>query len=198
MSSDPADNAGGPRGPLLLLVRKPLAFADRLLGLLTSGGSAIGTVWIVGLMVLINADILGRVLFNAPLTGTPELVTLSIIGIVFLQLPDAARRRSLTRSESLMDFVMARAPRTAQAIAGLYELIGLALFGILAWVTFPQAVEAWVRAEFIGNPGLLTVPTWPLLGLIVLGSGLLAAQFAANACRAFLLAFRSAAGSDVR
>ena len=198
MKNDGAGNREGPRWPLLMPLRKLLALADRLLGLLTSGGSAVGTVWIVGLMVLINADILGRVLFNAPITGTPELVTLSIIGIVFLQLPDAARRRSLTRSESLMDFVMARAPRTAQAIGGLYELVGLALFGILAWVTFPQAVEAWVRAEFIGNPGLLTVPTWPLLGLIVLGSGLLAAQFAANACRAFRLALRAAAGGDVR
>ncbi len=198
MSNDRSEQEGGASGPLLSPLRRLLAAADRLLGLLTAGTSAVGTVWILALMILINADVLGRVLLSAPISGTPELVTLSIVGIVFLQLPDAARRGSLTRSESLMDFVIVRAPRAAQAVGGLYELVGAVLFGILGWVTFPQALKAWTRAEFIGNPGLLTVPTWPLLGLMVLGSGLLAAQFAVNAGRAFLLALRAAEGTHVR
>ncbi len=170
------------------------AATDRWLGALTAGGSAIGTVWIVALMVLINADVIGRVALNRPIAGTPELVSLSIVGIVFLQLPDAARRRSLTRSESLMDFVLRRRPRVGRVIGGLYELVGAVLFGILAWTTYPQAVKAWIRSEFIGNPGLLTVPTWALLGLIVLGATLLAVQFLAIGCREIVGALRPAGG----
>lgn len=192
MSSDRPEpgsgSAGGAAAPLSSIPGWLAALAERLLAAITSGASAIGTVWIVALMLLINADVIGRWLFRAPLPGTPELVTLSIVGIVFLQLPDAARRRALTRSETLIDFITARAPRLGEWIAAVYELVGTVLFAILASVTFPLAVKAWARAEFIGNPGLLTVPTWPLLGLILIGSVLLAAQFAVNAVKAVLRA----------
>ena len=42
-------------------------------------------------MVLINSDVIGRNLFNAPILGVPEMTSLSIVGIVFLQLADTLR-----------------------------------------------------------------------------------------------------------
>ncbi|WP_439572096.1 TRAP transporter small permease subunit [Phreatobacter sp.] len=197
MIDEPAreGEAGAPASSRWL---RPFLAADRILGRLTQGSSAIGTAWIVALMVLINADVIGRGLFNHPIAGTPELVTLSIIAIVFLQLPDAARRQSLTRSESLIEFVRLRRPRVADALASIYEFIGAGLFSIIAWATFPQALKAWSRGEFIGNPGLLTVAKWPLLGLTVLGSVLLAAQFLANGIRALQRVLRAGDDSHVR
>ena len=39
-------------------------------GLLAEGLGAIGTIWIFFLMLLINADVIGRYFFNKPLVGT--------------------------------------------------------------------------------------------------------------------------------
>ena len=49
-------------------------------------------------MVLINIDVFSRYLFNAPVTGVPLVITLSIIAIVFLQLAAALRGGRVTRS----------------------------------------------------------------------------------------------------
>jgi len=146
-------------------------------GRLTAALSAIGTVWIIGLMLLINADILGRAAFGMPIAGVPELVTLSIIGIVFLQLPHTARVGGLTRSDALLNYLDARAPRAGALLRSFWAVAGAMVFLLLLRAAFMRAERAWEDADFIGNPGLLTVPTWPLHGLIALGAGMLAAQF---------------------
>ena len=53
----------------------------------TSVMNAVATFWIFVIMFLMTGDVLGRVLFNRPITGTPEIVKVSIVGIVFLQIP---------------------------------------------------------------------------------------------------------------
>ena len=63
--------------------------------------NAIGTLWIFGLMVLIGADVLGRELFNSPIRGVTEIVSLSIVAIVFLQLAHTLWVKRITRNEAL-------------------------------------------------------------------------------------------------
>ena len=53
--------------------------------------NAIGTAWIFVLMLAINADVFSRFLFNAPISGVPLVVEMSIIAIVFLQITAALR-----------------------------------------------------------------------------------------------------------
>ena len=53
-----------------------------IFGRLVGGMNALGTVWIIGLMLLINSDILARGALNAPIAGVAELVSFSIVGIV--------------------------------------------------------------------------------------------------------------------
>ena len=72
---------------------------DRLAALL----NALGTLWIVALMLLINTDVVGRDVFDAPVRGATELVSLSIVGIVFLQLADTLARGRMTRADVLLD-----------------------------------------------------------------------------------------------
>ena len=40
--------------------------------------NALGTLWILALMVLMNLDVAGRNLFGAPVRGVTEMVSLSI------------------------------------------------------------------------------------------------------------------------
>ena len=65
--------------------------------------NVVGTVLILGLVILVNADVIGRNLFLAPISGVPEIVSMSIVAIVFLQVSQAFRMGRFTRTEALLD-----------------------------------------------------------------------------------------------
>jgi len=149
------------------------------LGRLVAVMNAIGTVWIMGLMVLINTDIFARTALNAPVAGVPEMVTFSIAGIVFLQLAHALRSGALTRSDVLLNALERRAPRLHQGALALFHLVGAALLAIVLSGFWPVFLRAWSMParHFTGTPGLFTMPLWPLYGLMLLGIAATALQF---------------------
>jgi TRAP-type C4-dicarboxylate transport system permease small subunit len=55
---------------------------------------------------LVCADVIGRVAFNSPLKGTPEIVSFSIVIICFLQAPFAIRSGGMI----FVDAVTSRLP----------------------------------------------------------------------------------------
>ena len=57
-----------------------------------TGMNALGSLWIVVLMLMIDADAFGRTFLAHPIHGVNELVEMSLVGIVFMQLADATRR----------------------------------------------------------------------------------------------------------
>lgn len=166
-SAIPRDDAPPPAA-------SPGPFA-RLIGVM----NAAGTVWIIGLMVLINADILGRGALNAPIAGTPELVSFSIVGIVFLQLAHTLRSGAMTRSDVLLNLLQRRAPRFRSGLLALFHLAGALLMFVIAWKYWPSVAHAWTSPErnFMGNPGFFTIPLWPLYVLVFLGIVATAVQF---------------------
>ena len=166
-SAIPPDGAPPP-GP-------PAGAFARVLGLM----NAVGTLWIIGLMLLINADIVGRGAFDAPIAGVPELVAFSIVGIVFLQLAHTLRSGSMTRSDVLLGVLESRAPRARHALLGLFHLVGALLMAMIAWKFWPSVASAWLQPErnFMGNPGFFTIPQWPLFILIFLGIVATSIQF---------------------
>lgn len=143
--------------------------------------SATGTLWIVVLMILINSDVIGRAVFNQPISGVPELVTLSIIGIVFLQLPHTTRSGGLTRTDAAQQWIRPRAPLVAALLNAVFAIAGAAIFCILAYVEWNETLNAWRTSDYIGNPGILIVPTAPIHGLIFLGAAGVAIQLVLEA-----------------
>ncbi len=141
--------------------------------------NAMGTVWIIGLMILINADIFGRSFLSNPIAGVPELVSFSIVGIVFLQLAHTLRSGAMTRSDVLIGVLERRAPRVRFALLAAFHLVGGLLMLMIAWKYWPSVVAAWQHPErnFMGNPGFFTIPQWPLFVLVFLGIGATAIQF---------------------
>lgn len=177
-SAIPRDDAPPPAAPA-----GPFA---RLIGVM----NAAGTVWIIGLMVLINADIFGRGALNAPIAGTPELVSFSIVGIVFLQLAHTLRSGAMTRSDVLLNVLQRRAPRLRRGLLAVFHLAGALLMFVIAWKYWPSVAHAWTSPErnFMGNPGFFTIPLWPLYVLVFLGIVATAVQFlltAGDDARAF-------------
>ena len=148
---------------------------------LTAALNAIGTVWIVALMLLIVSDIALRNIANAPITGVPEMVSFSIVGIVFMQLSHALRVGGLTRSDILLDALERRAPALRRALLALFHLTGAAILGIALWWFIPSLVAAWSfpQRNFMGSPGVFPLPRWPLYALMCAGMAATILQFLA-------------------
>ena len=139
---------------------------------------AVGTLWILALMVGINADILGRELFAHPIRGVSELVSLSLVGIVFLQLPHALWAGRLTRNEALLVRIGEARPAWRRRLEGVHRAVGAAVFTLLAAASLPPLWKALRFGEYVGALGDFTAPTWPVRALIVLGSTATALCFA--------------------
>lgn len=124
--------------------------------------------WAFGLTFLILADIIGRGAFNQPVQGTAEIVTASIVIIVFLQAGYAIRSRSMLRAE----FLVIKFPRPVQRVLlGIGYLLGAAFFLMIITGGWEESVLSWVENEFEGE-GALRVPAWPARWTVIGGSAL--------------------------
>ena len=168
-------------------MRKGLALALRLLDGATQALNVIGSVLILLLMILVGVDVAGRNLAGAPVAGVPELVTLSIVAIVFLQIPQALRAGRLTRSDALIGWLQQRSPVTAKWLETGFDLVSIAVIWVIVSTTWPIFTRAWERGEFIGALGDFTAPTWPVKLTILIGGSMLILQFAARILRRWAL-----------
>jgi TRAP-type C4-dicarboxylate transport system permease small subunit len=120
------------------------------------------------LCFLVVADVLGRVIFNHPVQGTPEIISLSIVVVCFLQTGYAIRSGGMLKVEAFT----ARLPSSiGRPLAALGALLGLFFFAVLVYGSFDGAIYAWQSDEFEGE-GALRVPVWPAKFVIVLGCAL--------------------------
>lgn len=138
------------------------------------------------LCFLVVADVIGRVVFNSPVKGTTEIVSLSIVIICYLQSGFAIRSGGMLNVDM---FVSMGSRRTQSAFAALGALAGLVFFGAICWGSVEGAQHAWVSNEFEGE-GALRVPVWPARFVLVLGTFfaafsylLLLIQYAASCLR---------------
>lgn len=125
------------------------------------------------LCFLVVADVGGRVIFNSPVKGTPEIISLSIVIICFLQAGFAIRSGGMLNVDF---FTIQFSPRVQSWLAVWGAIAGLLFFGVVCYGTLNGAAHAWNSNEFEGE-GALRVPVWPAKFVIVLGSGLAAFSY---------------------
>ncbi|MFD0914883.1 TRAP transporter small permease subunit [Pseudahrensia aquimaris] len=152
------------------------AWLDRITQIFNVAGTAL----IVALMVLIGADVFGRQAFNAPISGVPEMVSLSIVAIVFLQVPQALRSGRFTRSDALLKLAWRKTPRFAKTLEIVFDAVAVGILGALVYAAWPLFVKDWQRNTFVGAMGDFTAPVWPVKLILVVGTVLLIAQFLAR------------------
>lgn len=145
-----------------------------------AGLNAVGSVWVAALTVLICADILGRVLFKFPLVGVPEIVKVSIVAIVWLQIPHTLKTGGHLRSDVVLRFLSSR----SRAVVDLFAcVLGAVVFGLLVYSGWDTMIQAWEMGEFEGELPV-RVPTYPLRSIVLLGAALTALQFLLMAAEA--------------
>lgn len=152
-----------------------------LWSLVVDGFAALGTVMIGGLMLIICADIFARNLLGASLPLVSELGALLLVMIVALQLAAAVRADRLARTEIFLIPFRRRHPSEAALLTALFSLVGAAMVGCMAWATVGTLVKDWDSNEFIGTPGLGTLPTWPFRAFILIGLAVAAIEFVVRA-----------------
>ncbi len=152
----------------------------------TSGLNVIGTLLIIAITVLVNTDVIGRGAFNAPVSGVPEIVSLSIVAIVFLQIAQTFRKGRLTRTEALLNLLNRRAPRLREALDLVFALAAIALIWQIFSASLPLFEKAWARGTYVGTVGDFIAPVWPVKLIILIGCGALIVQLALFALAAAL------------
>ena len=141
-----------------------ITFSDRLSKFLMVAAA----VWAFGLAVLVMGNIIGRTVFDAPIYGTAEIVSASIVIVVFLQAGYAIRSRSMLKA----DFLVSRLPEPLQrAFLAIGYLLGAAFFLMIITGGWQESVTSFVEGEYEGE-GALRVPSWPARWTVIVGSGL--------------------------
>ncbi|MCC7486724.1 MAG: TRAP transporter small permease [Burkholderiales bacterium] len=125
------------------------------------------------LCFLVCADVIGRVVFNSPVKGTPEIVSGSIVMILWLQAAYAIRSGGMIWVDAVHVYLPAPVKRACDLFGAL---LGVAFFSLIVWGSVEPAHYAWVSGEFEGE-GALRVPVWPARFLVVLGSFLAAFNY---------------------
>lgn len=145
----------------------------RLNNWITTGLLVVAAVLGFLLSFVVVADVIGRVVFNSPLKGTPEMVSISIVMICFLQAGYAVRSGGMIN----VDFLLVRMPPRVQSyVMAVGALCGLGFFGLVCWGAIDPAIHAWTSNEFEGE-GALRVPSWPARFIVVIGTFLAAASY---------------------
>ncbi|MDX2484147.1 MAG: TRAP transporter small permease subunit [Pseudodonghicola sp.] len=169
-------------GPLPGWFRALRRMVDRV----TGGLNVAGTLLILALMLLVNADVIGRGAFSAPISGVPEMVSMSIVAIVFLQIAQTFRKGRMTRAEAVLNTLGRVAPRLRLGLELIFALAAAALVWILFSASLPLFEKAWMRGTYEGTVGDFTAPIWPVKLIILVGCGALWVQLVLSACETLL------------
>ena len=125
------------------------------------------------LSFLVVADVVGRTVFSSPVKGTPEVVSMSIVIICFLQASYAIRSGGMLH----VDVIPAMLPvRLREVLAALGCLLGLVFFAVVLYGGSEPLAHAWRSNEYEGE-GALRIPTWPARFAVLLGAALAALDY---------------------
>ena len=124
----------------------------------------LAAAWAFCLTFFIMLNITFRGIFD----GMAEIVTASIVIIVFLQAGYAIRSRSMLRA----DFLVSRFPENIQKfLLAFGYILGAIFFLLIISGGWDESVLSWVENEFEGE-GALRVPAWPARWAVMGGSAI--------------------------
>lgn len=145
-------------------MRNPLVWLSELLLTLTA-------IPILVMMVHVTADVLMKYLFRQPIPGTLETVSYYyMVAVVVLPMAFV----ELTRQSIAVDLFYQMMSHSLQFVCvGLVLTLSAAAYGMLATITFPDAIHAYRIGEIVMGP--VNVAIWPARFLLPIACVLTAA-----------------------
>ncbi len=152
---------------------------DKLLERFLSIMDGVASISIFGIMILITADVLSRLLLNKPFEGTAEIVSSIIIIVCFLEIPYVAVKGAHVRTTMLYDKMGRKGKLVIDILAALTGIIVYAFIIRASWGNLLHAIEIG-EAEIAGSFRVTTVPG---RFAIIFGSVLMILEFIAQAIK---------------
>ena len=142
----------------------------------SDGLNVLAAGWLMAIAVLILYDVLVREagipagLFKEPFYGTNEIVSNSVVAILFLQLPLSILNRSSLRTTI---FYSQDGRKGRGYIDATSYILGAVMFLLIAWGSWDNMIEGWAIGEVEGS-GIITIPVYPIRTLLFSVSGVVA------------------------
>ena len=153
------------------------ALNARVVRLLLAAAALI--IFLLGFLVC--ADIFGRAIFNSPVKGTPELVSMSIVIICFLLAGYSVQSKSMIATDVFSGLFGVRGQAAANLLSAI---LGIMFFGLIVWGSYEPMLHAITTGEYEGE-GALRVPVWPARLVVLIGSFLVVVSYALHGAVAF-------------
>jgi TRAP-type C4-dicarboxylate transport system permease small subunit len=141
----------------------------RIVRLLLAAAAVI--IFLLGFLVC--ADVIGRAFFNAPVKGTPEMVSMSIVIICFLLAGYAVQGGGMIYTDVFSSMLGVRGRAFAQLLSAV---LGILFFGLIVWGSYEPTLYAWTSGEFEGE-GALHVPALPARVVVLVGAALVVVSY---------------------
>ncbi len=128
-----------------------------------------------GMMLMTSLDVVGRYLFNAPLTGVFELTEFMMVCVVFL----AMAYTQAGKGHVAVDLVVNRFPeKIRESISVINYLISFLVMALIAWKSVERGFEVMRAGECSGTLG---IPVHPFVFIVALGAGGMCLELLKNA-----------------
>ncbi len=163
-------------------------------GRFTQTLNVIGTILILVMAVAVNADVVGRGGFNSPIAGVTEFIGLSIVAVVFLQMANTLREERHVSNDVFIRLAGEAYPRVVAGLYCSYHLIGAGLMFIVVIYVWPILRQNYEGGYFAGTAGVVQIPIWPFMAIVVLGAATTTIQFLIDSWTQFMRAWRGAQG----
>lgn len=154
---------------------------DRILDRIGEGLLVCAAVLGFCLAFIVCTDVVGRYFFNSPLKGTPEMVSMAIVIIAYLQSSYAIRSGGMIAVDA---FYVNYPTRLKSLVSMIGSILGVFLFALIFSGSVHGAIDAWVSGEYEGE-GALRVPAWPAKFVLVLGTFLASLSYLTLALKQF-------------
>jgi TRAP-type mannitol/chloroaromatic compound transport system permease small subunit len=163
------------------MIRRLFSFLSRLTDHISIGANTLGSLVVLFVVLVVNLEVIQRSLFDAPIHGIIEIVEISIVSIVFLQLADVVRTGRMTRSDAVLIKLGMIRPMVGSLLRRFFDLMAAVFMVLLLFATIPELVEAWEEDAFVGTEGVFTLPEWPIRAIVVFGTTLCFTRWALSA-----------------
>ncbi|MFC1891788.1 TRAP transporter large permease subunit [Thermodesulfobacteriota bacterium] len=154
-----------------MMLENTASFLERFANPLSRVMDSIGRVILSLMVLLITTDVIMRYFFNSPIKGSFELIQIMLSIIVFLGL---ANMQVLKGHVSVSLFTKKLSSSQRAGLGSATYLLCLIIYGLITWRCFLQS-------EVLRSSGTttdsLSLPYFPFMWIVVLGSFLLCVMF---------------------
>jgi TRAP-type C4-dicarboxylate transport system permease small subunit len=137
----------------------------------STGIGYIGAFALFAMMLLTTTDVVGRYLFNKPLTGAYELTEFLVLILIFSFLSNAQAHKDHVS----VDLIFTRFPKKFRFVVNLFNhIICFVLMVLITWMSLLKALELKEVGEASPN---LVIPDYPFVFFLVIGCLVLCIEY---------------------